>query len=88
MLEIDGLMYDLKNEFKVCDKCKGSNLETLIPKLQRLDPEAKITVGCHSYCGPGRDEPFVFVNHKPIREANEEALIEKVKIALNLKKEV
>jgi len=84
MFDLDALMKAVKNEFKVCDKCKGTNLNTLIPKLEKLDPEAKITVGCHSYCGPGRDFPFVFVNNKPIRGVDETELIEKVKESLDL----
>jgi len=79
MFDLDALMIDFKNEFKVCDKCKGTNLHTLIPQLEKLDPEAKITIGCHSYCGPGRDDPFVFINNKPIRAKSEQELMEKVK---------
>jgi len=79
MLDLDALISEVKNEFKVCERCKGSNLKTLIPRLKELDDQAEIKVGCHSYCGPGRDLPFVFVNNKPIRGKNEDELIEKVR---------
>lgn len=84
MFDLDALMAQAETEFKVCDKCKGTNLATLLPKLERLDPAAKIVVACHSYCGPGRDEPFVFVNNKLIRARDEQTLIEKVEAVLNI----
>ena len=70
------------NEFRVCDKCKATNIHTLVPKLKGIDDEAKIFIGCHSYCGPGRDRNFVFVNNKPILADSENELIEKVKTYL------
>lgn len=79
MIHLDALMTAAKNEFKVCDKCKGSNLATLIPKLRKADEEADIKIGCHSYCGPGREFPFVFVNNKPIYGESEDDLIEKIR---------
>ena len=85
MLDLDLLMTQVKNEFKSCDKCKGTNIQTLIPKLEKLDPTANIVIGCHSYCGPGRDHPFVFVNNKLVRATNEQDLIEKVKEVLHIK---
>ncbi|MCL2560367.1 MAG: YuzB family protein [Turicibacter sp.] len=83
MLDLDALMTEFQNEFKVCDKCKGVNLTTLIPKLQQLDPSATITPpACISYCGPGRDYPFVFLNNKPIKGEDEDDLIQKIKAVL------
>jgi len=84
MFDLDALSIDFKNEFKVCDKCKGVNLTTLIPRLEKLDPEAKIhKPTCVSYCGPGRDYPFVFLNNKPIKGENEDDLIHKIKEVLD-----
>jgi len=82
MFDIDELIANVVNEFKICDKCKGTNLSTLIPALKAIDESANVVVGCHSYCGPGRDYPFVFVNNKPVKGETQAELIEKVKNAL------
>ena len=58
---------------------RTTNVNTLLPRLKAIDPKAKIYTGCQSYCGPGRDRAFVFVNNKPILATNEDELIAKVK---------
>ena len=78
MFNLDDLFAE-PNEFRVCDKCKATNLNTLLPRLKAIDPKAKIYQGCQSYCGPGRARSFVFVDNKPILAENEDELIQKVK---------
>ncbi len=65
--------------YKICDKCKGTNTKTLIPKLKEIDSNAEIQIGCQNFCGIGRSKSFVIVNHTPIIALNEDELIEKVK---------
>ena len=84
MFDLDLLINNFQNEFKICDRCKGTNLNTVIPRIKKLDPKAKISKPvCASYCGPGRDYPFVFLNNKPIKGENEDDLIKKIKAVLD-----
>lgn len=69
--------------FKVCDKCKGTNIKTLVPKLKEIDPQAQIDIRCHNLCGIGRTKPFVIVNHIPVIADTEEELLEKVREKVN-----
>ena len=68
--------------FKICDKCKGTNYKTLVPKLKEMGQNVQIQIGCQNFCGIGRSKSFVIVDHIPIIAENEKELIEKVKAHL------
>lgn len=70
------------NQFRVCDKCKGTNINSLLPKLKEIDPNAEIIIGCQNFCGIGAKKPFIICNHVPIIAETEEELIKKAKDAL------
>lgn len=72
------------NKFNVCDKCRGTNIKTLIPRLKKLDKNSTINIGCQSVCGIGKTKPFVICNDRLIVATTEEELIEKVKQAIKL----
>ena len=67
------------NQFRVCDKCRGTNLNSLLPKLKEIDEAAEVIIGCQNFCGIGARKPFVICNHTPIVADTEEELIDKLK---------
>lgn len=72
------------NKFNVCDKCKKTNIKTLIPKLKEIDKEAIINVGCQNVCGIGRSKAFVILNDKLIVANTEDELIKNIKQAIEM----
>ena len=70
------------NQFRVCDKCRATNLDSLLPKLQKVDSNAEVIIGCQNFCGIGAKKPFVICNHIPIVADTEDELIDKIKQAI------
>ena len=67
------------NVFNICDKCKATNIKTLMPKLKQIDNQAIINVGCQNFCGIGRTKSFCIVNGISIIGESEDDLITKIK---------
>ena len=68
-----------KNKIQICDKCKHIKVKTLLPKLEKLAPDAEIKVACKSYCGPCARNAFIFVNGRYVTGATEDEALEKAK---------
>lgn len=68
----------MANDIRVCDKCKHMKMKSIVPKLQKLVPDAEIRVGCKSYCGPCARYAFIFINGRYIKAITEDEAIEKV----------
>ncbi|MEG0825909.1 MAG: DUF1450 domain-containing protein [Bacilli bacterium] len=71
------------NTFKICNKCKATNAETLSLRLKEIDKDAKIIIGCQNFCGIGATKSFTIVNNIPIIAENEDELIKKIKEKLS-----
>lgn len=64
---------------KICDKCKATNIDTLLPRIKKVKPAAEIEIGCQSFCGIGINKSFAIVDGMPIITDTEDELIEKLK---------
>lgn len=73
----------MHNEFRICDRCKATNVDTLIPRLKELDSDSKIKVGCQNFCGIGMKKSFAIVNNIPVIAENQDELIDKIKKQIN-----
>lgn len=68
----------MANDIRVCDKCQHVRMKTIVPKLQKMAPDAEIKVGCKSYCGPCGKRAFVFINGRYISAPTEAEVLEKI----------
>ncbi len=68
----------MANDIRVCDKCQHVRMKTLVPKLQKMAPDAEIKVGCKSYCGPCGKRAFVFINGRYVSAPTEAEVLGKI----------
>ncbi|ANS73815.1 hypothetical protein AWM70_03870 [Paenibacillus yonginensis] len=68
----------MANDIRVCDKCKFTRIKSIVPKLQKMAPDAEIKVGCKSYCGPCGKRAFVYINGRYVSAPTEEEVLAKV----------
>lgn len=67
----------MANDIRVCDKCNHVRLKTMIPKLEKMAPDAEIKIGCKSYCGPCGKRAFVYINGRYVSAPTEDEVLEK-----------
>lgn len=66
-------------KIEVCDKCKATNVNTLVPKIKSISDDIEVEIHCIQFCGIGRNKIVVLVNHVPIMGDTEDEVIEKIK---------
>lgn len=66
------------NTLKICDKCKGTNIKTLIPKVKKIDKDIEVKIGCFNFCGIGIKMSVCILNDIPITAESENELIRKI----------
>lgn len=71
------------HKIELCDKCKATNINSLIPKIKAISNDIEIKIHCIQYCGVGRDRIVVLLDHIPIIGNTEEEVIEKLANMIN-----
>lgn len=67
----------MANQFKICDLCKVIKVKSLKEQILTLDEDAKIEVGCISYCGHCAKKAVLLVNNRHVTAPTEEELLPK-----------
>ena len=65
----------MKNDIRICEKCRFIRMKTIIPKLQKMAPDTDIKIGCKSYCGPCAKRAFVFINGRYVSANTEDEVL-------------
>lgn len=71
------------HKIEICDKCKGTNVKTLVPKIKNISNDIDIKIHCIQFCGLGRDKVVVLLDHIPIIGDTEDEVIEKISEKVN-----
>ncbi|MEC0230217.1 MULTISPECIES: DUF1450 domain-containing protein [Paenibacillus] len=69
----------MRNDIRICDKCKHMKVKSAISKIGVIAPETEVKVACKSYCGPCSRFAFIFINGRYVTAATEDEVIEKAK---------
>lgn len=67
------------HKIEICDKCKATNIDSIVPKIKELSSDIEIKVGCINFCGIGRSKIVVLVDHIPVIGDTEEEILIKIK---------
>ena len=65
-------------KIEICDKCKATNIKTLVPKIKNISKDIDIQIHCIQFCGIGRSKIVLLLNHIPIIGDTEDEVIEKI----------
>lgn len=63
------------HKIEICDKCKATNIQSLIPKIKSISNDIDIQIHCIQFCGIGRNKIVVLLDHIPIIGDTEEEVI-------------
>lgn len=66
-------------KIELCDRCKATNIKSLVPKIKNISNDIEIKIHCIQFCGIGRDKIVVLFNQIPIIGDTEEEIIKKIK---------
>lgn len=66
------------HKIEICDKCKGTNVKTLVPKIKNISNDIDIKIHCIQFCGLGRDKIVVLLDHVPIIGDTEDEVVKKI----------
>ncbi|WNR43229.1 DUF1450 domain-containing protein [Paenibacillus roseipurpureus] len=69
----------MRNDIRICDKCKHMKVKTALAKIDVIAPGTEVKVACKSYCGPCQRYAFIFINGRYITGETEDEAIEKAK---------
>ena len=67
------------HKVELCDKCKATDVNSLVPKIKKIYNDLDIKIHCIQYCGIGRDKIVVLLDHIPIIGDSEEEVINKLR---------
>lgn len=67
------------HKVELCDRCKATNIKSLVPKIKSICSDIEIQIHCIQFCGVGRDKIVVLLDHVPIMGDTEEEVINKLK---------
>lgn len=67
------------HKIELCDKCKATNVKSLVPKIQSISNDIEIQIHCIQFCGVGRDKIVVLLDHVPIIGSTEDEMLEQLR---------
>lgn len=73
------------HKIELCDKCKATNINSLVSKIKSISSDIEIKIHCIQFCGIGRSKIVVLLDHVPIIGKSEDEIIDKIKEKIKFK---